>query len=1290
MRRLEKFPRFRGEAGLALLVVACASSGCAGDFDTTRVTPARGSLGRELFTVVCDRVGAQALREDITGASYRDVCHADATGAFASVTVDASRLPPLDPVAVDVEGRAVSVEQQQANRDHRIARIEALARRRDDLILAFDSAFTNETLETKHLTSADPQTSCEPEGEADLQHELGEMLGRLAPLYDDDTIAHFTRGLSRMMEGTSRSPDATSALARFDARQGYRPRDIANGVIRPLLSYPRIVELANGVLPVLSTGVGEQQAGKGHEPFTNLLAAVHAEFAASSVIPQPDALQTSPDATDPTLSRLNRPRGNLEMARSILLEPDAAFAIGRSPQWIVQRDPRGFARVALDSGRVPAPFVDETGPDGKPDGLPDVDRLGRFITDGDAAPSPFLLEGEKAKGREPDERTTPYEYVDVSKTFLASLVRDLVPLLDSDPSHQHETVMDAVAGLAVVAGAREKDASSRRSYTVADGKKTELTYRGFRAGASPLLDLVHAVGQFLADSHADDTLALLYQLANDKPNVLARVVGIGLELKRIADLHPEAHIPESSTFWDEMLDVVVELAAKPKLIEDLLRAFEQDATVDLRRSARAYLVNRDELTYDRANLNGPTFNLTTSSLDSLVTPVDRRQADIGTNRSAFQRFLQVLHDLNGVSICTKPGAVAHIKWKGLPLDFPSIPAQAACVAVSAKLPPNPAPRCGLFRIKNIAEEIINAFVGEMRLDIRDDCLRTVLESPLTGIVGGSDALLEEMSGIKGFKTHPTIPGLARIMYFEVPNETTVGDLKNPITLNFLRDLFDEHPTLVCPRIPFTDTDGAVLNVRQCASRQDGVRVRDSNALFPIEQLGFLDALKPIALAFRASDANVAFVDLFDTLHRHWGSAAQPKDLCDPGAPTSDARWCTQDGMVSYEPLLAEVLATDLFPTLQATVKELSGMTVEHCTDRDDSGVCQGTEAWDGVKVIAEAVKALVDPKRNTGLKRRTGAASVTRNDGTTNPQVTPIYLFIDALKGFDQRLRDHASETSPPDEDRTPLWRRARSQIVDQLLTVEGTGADSKFSNRAFGKALPRLLSAVRSQLAAHCPDPVKGCYWARTELAAKATETVTGPTFAGLIDTLDAIRSDENARTELERLLVFLLSSDIDDTARTTISALADLLQVFEDDESMTALMRAAADIAAPEVRSSDGQVVSRGLISAAMELANRIVGEAHDKTGARVCSSEIDPNRALAVVLRKLVAPGTDGAPSPIDVLLDVVTDVNRLHPEVQTKLDGDDYGSIAREVAEFCSDPSRGLEQVYTILKQATKAP
>src|SRR5258707_8659506 len=173
-----------------LLSVTLVALGCSADFDTTRQTPPRGSLGRELFAVVCDRVGAQALREDVTGDSFRPVCHADpANGKYAS-KVDVDQLPRLYDGAMTPQGERISLAQQEHNRVHRIARIEALGRRREDLIQALDAAIPDIRIPIHPLPAG--QESCDPreDGSAGahdvgLHKELAATLGRMIDLYDD-------------------------------------------------------------------------------------------------------------------------------------------------------------------------------------------------------------------------------------------------------------------------------------------------------------------------------------------------------------------------------------------------------------------------------------------------------------------------------------------------------------------------------------------------------------------------------------------------------------------------------------------------------------------------------------------------------------------------------------------------------------------------------------------------------------------------------------------------------------------------------------------------------------------------------------------------------------------------------------------------------------------------------------------------------------------------------------------------------------------------------------------------
>jgi hypothetical protein len=213
-------PRF----ALALLVSgACLGfMGCGADFDTERSTPARASLGRELYGMVCDRVGAQALREDVTGGSFHAVCHPDPKGNYAT-RVDATLLVALDPAALDVDGHPVPLDRQTANRAYRIARIEALSRRREDLIKAFDAAIPDEPIDVKDVANADPARSCDPApgtGKAPLPKQLGVTLGRITDLYNDRTLPLLTESFAHVLDAVRASPETQVALTHLDARRG--------------------------------------------------------------------------------------------------------------------------------------------------------------------------------------------------------------------------------------------------------------------------------------------------------------------------------------------------------------------------------------------------------------------------------------------------------------------------------------------------------------------------------------------------------------------------------------------------------------------------------------------------------------------------------------------------------------------------------------------------------------------------------------------------------------------------------------------------------------------------------------------------------------------------------------------------------------------------------------------------------------------------------------------------------------------------------------------------------------
>ncbi len=77
--------------------------------------------------------------------------------------------------------------------------------------------------------------------------------------------------------------------------------------------------------------------GKAHGALIDLLGILEEELRTAKPLPDLPPLATSADLRDPTLVRLSRPRGNLEMARTILLAQDPAFSVGEELPCEVRR-----------------------------------------------------------------------------------------------------------------------------------------------------------------------------------------------------------------------------------------------------------------------------------------------------------------------------------------------------------------------------------------------------------------------------------------------------------------------------------------------------------------------------------------------------------------------------------------------------------------------------------------------------------------------------------------------------------------------------------------------------------------------------------------------------------------------------------------------------------------------------------------------------------------------------------------------------------------------------------------
>ncbi len=1266
--------RRRMHLKIAALFVLPIGFGCGPELDTTRTVDPRGSIGEEVFAVFCDRLAAQDIREDLSGDSFRAVCHKSASGTYAD-TIDETKLPGTHPST---------------------ARIDALVVHRSRLIKALDAIFPDSMVDV--FTKKDDD-SCGIGEKRKLGEELADVLGRFGPLYKDGTVRRATGAVGKVVEAFRSADDARTVYSRMSGRAGYRPRNLALGMVDPMVRYPRLRDLAAETLRLLSpdsdpyaTDPPRSQDGRripvpggASEAFTHLLDALKLEFENATI--DPPVLDLGATFDVKTLRDvLSRPRTNLEFTRELLLSQDAAY--GSEPSsYIVSRDRRGFAHASRLSTKLPAVFTDANG-----DGLPDVDAFGQFIGAGGEVPTPFLTfdptdPGAKAT-RDSSERALAgssliYDYVDANHTLLSKLLVDSSALVDPDQTHNHETLMSMAAGLPLLLGPR---VDSQKAFATGI-----LAYNGFDASKSSLLDLTYGAAQLLGDHSTDEVLSAVATIVRDQPFKLARVTGALLKWKAIADAHPEAMNAHSGTsvFWDDLLDVVVKIGQEPGLLEDVLEAMGDPATAGLNESLTAYTKFGDHISYDRKNLNGRTFDITTNKLEDMKTVVDRGVPDSGFSRSALSRFLQAVHDTRGVTSCNRAGARVHTSLGPIAITMP---------------PAGSYRECEVYKIDDMASFYIRSIVGKSELYLRPSVFRT----GIAGIGAATVDLIEQSSGLEGFwdppdskVLHPRPQWVNRLVNFDLVNDSPVSGT-NHKTNEFISDLAGPHVgTSVCPERVITDpvgnapdtaADGLVHGLRDC-KEGDWLDQRSLDATFVLEQKNFYTAFAPLVKAFVDHKKEGLLVELTDVIYTHWQTDKGTPSECDPKNKTS-ARYCAQDGLVTYEPLFSEAIAGDMLESLRQFVIALNGMSVSRCTGVNSGKACTTSTTVTAVQSLADMIRSLTLPNLNKGLVDRHGQAGTVKNDGTKIAQVTPLYLILNALNAMD-RAFDDAAKADPAAADRHLKWQSARSQLVDKFLSVAGAGTSSSFVNPIAAKAIPRLLLLLRSQMYANCPTsfvyPYAPCAWAKTELDKKMTATMGGPTAAGAVDIFDTLRIDDRSRTELELFMQYLVEKGTQTNAPAmSAAAMIDILQILDNDEDTVPLLRVLAAGMGGSKHDADGHLVDAGVVDANLTLLSRLTVRAFDKAGKEACDAEIDPAQVLTLVFQNVANRiDIEGRQlTPLEEFQDAIADINRADPSSSDGFDAKDYEAISTQMKEFILGEENGLEQLYAIMRQGVK--
>lgn len=1253
-------------------VLAIAGLASCTEIDTTRQVSFKATLGDDLYGVMCDRLGASSFAEDTSGESFQAICHPTADGTYGN-DIDESVLPP------------VSGDKAKTMRARSLAKMRAMARWRGDLVRAFNATFPDVEID-------DPAS----EGKSKVRLHDGLMkLGQaLTPLYEsnpfddkgDPLFPTSTRALARVLDAIAKSDEASAAMSRIWARGAYRPFTAELGAIQGALAYPNLRSFTKSSLAVLGPG------GAAEGQLQQLFRAVKKELATSQ--PTDSALPPL-KMDDPATAQLNRPRTTLEFTAGLMLAEDPDYAESLSNEWyIAARDRRGFIVPTGNNPGVPgtvnSPFADTNN-----DGFADVDAFGRFV-DASGAKLPvdpaFAYPGVQTGpvdglGR---PQTGIYNYINTARTPLAAIAKSLKTLANPE----NGALMDALAGAHVLFGPREP---ARYDYTKApedailgEGQECPsvpadacLEYTRFKGEESPLVDLIYAAGPILADPDSDALLLGLLDLVENHPDDVARLLGAALKIRQISLDHdklaaegkePVAAMPYQTPIWDEMAQILWHITEEPRLLQKIVKGFsdpvllsQQAGSQGVGKTLSTFMLTLDEMNYHPEDINGPALNLTDSPAGgSTADPkhlVDQLKPKTGKNVSLFERTLGLIHHVNNVKMCNKDHAAVYAKLFGFGLtvgDFGE---------------------CNLIRFNSLGGLYLDAILPDAhkkraKIEILDDNLKTLLA--VAGFLNiDIGAIFEEASGIQGMTLTPTLPALNRLVFFgaesDLYNMTDidpyVGDI-NEDPNQFISNLLNPAPTQACPKKP--------NGVNECPDASKTLRLTMPKTIFAWERYGFYNYLRPVVTPFAevacnedasyCGDSGSAdyyrgeqyFLDLIDILHKHWA----------------------KDGGNTYEPILADSFVTDIVPALVSfsdIATKISKITVARGPDKG--------KVLTGADVLAKTARILFsqDYAKGIQLTDRKGAKATKWTDGTSQSQVTVYSLFADALHGLDVRFDTACDSLSGPDKDacaadaqtRKGQWKTARSRLVDEFLAVDGEGPGATWHNKATPKVLASTMHLLRDQLNAHCPtrETGGGCQWARKDLADKLARTFSGPLFGALMDVQEKLRADETARLETEKLLVYLLSSaDNPENFQAALASFVDILQVLQDDQDLSPILRAIAPAA-----------------NAADDKDGAGAGDAMIKVLLALTKDEYDPYHVMDHVLPAAVTPMQDGNGNkdraPLEIFIDAVADIHRIDAEAeaaQNPLASPDYATIFTSVGQFLTSETRGLEQFYYIVQ------
>lgn len=383
----------------------------------------------------------------------------------------------------------------------------------------------------------------------------------------------------------------------------------------------------------------------------------------------------------------------------------------------------------------------------------------------------------------------------------------------------------------------------------------------------------------------------------------------------------------------------------------------------------------------------------------------------------------------------------------------------------------------------------------------------------------------------------------------------------------------------------------------------------------------------------------------------------------------------------FDPKLGAGISGDFLPGMGAVIRAIGKQTIAHCDAFDStSGKCTKVTPRNGIDVLADLIRTLFLPERSPGLVDRQGRKYVMKSDGTTRSPFGLAALAVDSGRRVVAAFDSVASQGMDGQKAKESA-KKAMGALFDSFAAIDGTGPDARFRKKSTVLVLPPVLDIIHAQVDAQCRSAKAGaCGWAQQGLAQSVGNFIEGPLFAAITDFMQVVEKDPLVKKEFTQFMEFALQ---DDTDHRGLSAMADLLQVMNDDVNLSPffglLGRFVADLDAKGT-------LRPTVLPSLLGMTSRFFDLGRDAKGNEDCDRQVDPNRALLVVLRALVTPIGSKQRAPISILATALGDVNRVNPAKGGAIDGKDTKNILSEVHFGVTDKASGLKRILDIAKTA----